>query len=436
MVAQLTTHGASDPRQEFAVEVVRRLRDSGHQALWAGGCVRDALMGKPPKDYDVATTAPPEFVVRLFGRRRTIPVGASFGVIIVQGSVPEQGHIEVATFRSDGPYSDGRRPDTVQFCTPEEDAARRDFTINGMFYDPLTDRLVDYVGGEDDLRRRLVRAIGDPDARFDEDKLRMLRAIRFTATLEFELDHRTEQSICRRHGALTVVSVERINAELHRMLAHPTRANAVRLLHRTELLQVIFPNSRAAPGSPEFSDSDVLDRVVRILGALRLPRFEPSLLALMTRGTVAGDEEDQWLREEASRLRLANSERDSLCWLFRATPVLQGIAERPLHRIKPLLAHPDHDLLLDLAQATAEADGRKAVDVEFCREFLRRYSPETLAPPPLVNGRDVLKSGVPAGPRIHSILSTLRDEQLDERLADRASALARLQTLANLPDAT
>ncbi|MCR4411750.1 MAG: CCA tRNA nucleotidyltransferase, partial [Thermoguttaceae bacterium] len=165
------------PRQ-FAEEVVRRLRAAGFLAYWAGGCVRDQLMGLDPKDYDVATSAVPEQVRQVFGRRRTVAVGAAFGVITVVGP-PGAGQIEVATFRSDRTYSDGRHPDEVVFSSPEEDAARRDFTINGLFYDPVAQEVIDYVGGRDDLARRLLRAIGDPRQRFAEDKLRLLRAVRF-----------------------------------------------------------------------------------------------------------------------------------------------------------------------------------------------------------------------------------------------------------------
>src|SRR5437764_9355374 len=166
--------------REFAVEVVQRLRDSGHQALWAGGCVRDQLMEQMPKDYDVATDALPDRVREIFGQRRTLPIGAAFGVITVLGP-RGAGQIDVATFRRDAAYSDGRHPDAVMFSDAEHDAQRRDFTINGLLYDPLDDRIVDYVGGQDDLKLHIIRAIGDPLARIAEDKLRMLRAVRFAA---------------------------------------------------------------------------------------------------------------------------------------------------------------------------------------------------------------------------------------------------------------
>ena len=176
----------SQPKR-FALDVVQRLRDAGFEAVWAGGCVRDALLGIAPKDYDVATSARPIDVVQLFGEHKTVSVGASFGVIVVLGRRRSDGQVEVATFRTDGEYSDGRRPVSIQFCSAEEDAVRRDFTINGIFYDPITDVVIDYVGGQKDLQRRVVRAIGTPKERFEEDKLRMLRATRFAARFQFHL---------------------------------------------------------------------------------------------------------------------------------------------------------------------------------------------------------------------------------------------------------
>ncbi|MCA9023409.1 MAG: CCA tRNA nucleotidyltransferase, partial [Planctomycetaceae bacterium] len=223
-----------------AVDIVRKLRDAGFQALWAGGCVRDLLLGKEPKDYDVATNALPDQVRHLFGTRRTLAVGASFGVIIVRGHQPDC-DVEVATFRSEGPYLDGRRPEHVRFTTAEEDAQRRDFTINGMFYDPLNESIYDYVGGKSDLQQHLIRAIGDPLERMQEDKLRLLRAIRFAATLQFHLAETTFQAIQRMSNEITVVSPERISDELRKMLIHPNRRLAMELVQRSGLLKPVIP---------------------------------------------------------------------------------------------------------------------------------------------------------------------------------------------------
>src|SRR6266568_6797818 len=198
---------AIDPQlaRDFAVEVVRRLRERGHQALWAGGCVRDQLMEQMPKDYDVATDAVPDRVREVFGKRQTLPIGAAFGVITVLGP-KGAGQIDVATFRRDAAYSDGRHPDAVSFSDAEHDAQRRDFTINGLFYDPLDDRVVDYVGGQEDLKLHVIRAIGDPLARIAEDKLRMLRAVRFAARFGFAIDDAVLAAVKQQAHELVIVS--------------------------------------------------------------------------------------------------------------------------------------------------------------------------------------------------------------------------------------
>src|SRR5208337_2552590 len=199
----MTPQSVEHPDRQFALEVVRRLRGAGFEAYWAGGCVRDELLGRRPKDYDVATSAAPPEIRGLFGQRRTLPLGAAFGVITVLGPRPA-GMIEVATFRQDADYSDGRHPDHVTFSSAREDAARRDFTINGMFFDPIDGQVIDFVGGQEDLRNQLIRAIGSPRLRFGEDKLRMLRAVRFTAAFGFSIDAETAAAVCEMAAEIAV----------------------------------------------------------------------------------------------------------------------------------------------------------------------------------------------------------------------------------------
>ena len=226
-----------DPEQQrrFALEVVRQLRTAGFEAYWAGGCVRDELLGRTPKDYDVATNATPPQIRALFGNTRTLPLGAAFGVITVLGP-RSAGMIEVATFRQDAEYSDGRHPDHVTFSSAREDAARRDFTINGMFFDPVDGQVIDFVGGQADLRDHLIRAIGSPRLRFGEDKLRMLRAVRFTAAFGFSLDAETAATIREMAHEIPVVSPERIAMEMRRVFDRvgPGAGNS--------------PSSRVGPG--------------------------------------------------------------------------------------------------------------------------------------------------------------------------------------------
>lgn len=237
--------------REDALAVVRRLRDAGHVAYFAGGCVRDQLLGLEPKDYDVATDAPPERVRQLFSN--TQAVGAAFGVILVR---QRKSQIEVATFRTDGKYLDGRRPEGVVFTTAEEDAKRRDFTINGLFYDPIEDRVIDYVGGQADLRNKILRAIGNPEERFEEDHLRLLRAVRFAARFGLQIEPATAAAIARHAEHLKRISPERIADELRLMLGDPTRTRAWPLLWQFALVDVIFrhlPTQTADALKPEQS---------------------------------------------------------------------------------------------------------------------------------------------------------------------------------------
>ncbi|HEV3237319.1 MAG TPA: CCA tRNA nucleotidyltransferase, partial [Gemmataceae bacterium] len=258
--------------RDFAIQVVRQLREAGYQALWAGGCVRDELLGLMPQDYDVATDARPEQVQKEF--RSTVAVGASFGVIEVLGPLADIGRltVEVATFRSDVSYSDGRHPDAVVFSSAKEDALRRDFTINGMFFDPLADELIDYVGGKQDLEAKIVRAIGDPKIRFEEDKLRMLRAVRIAARFNFSLDEATAKAIRGMANEIQVVSAERIAEELRKLLLSPHRARGVRLLDETGLANVLFPElalMKGVPqGLPNARTGDLWEHVVLVLEKL------------------------------------------------------------------------------------------------------------------------------------------------------------------------
>src|SRR6516225_8102356 len=241
---------ATPSERDFAIDVVRRLRDAGHEALWAGGCVRDELLRLVPKDYDVATSAHPDEVRRLF--RRTIAVGASFGVIEVLGPRTPAGplKVQVATFRSDVSYSDGRRPDAVVFSSAREDALRRDFTINGMFFDPLEGRLIDYVGGQDDLRDRVLRAIGEPRQRFDEDKLRLMRAVRLATRFGLTLEPATRAAIEAMSPEIGVVSAERVAEELRKLLVDPRRARGMRMFMDLKLAQAILPELLPMKGLP------------------------------------------------------------------------------------------------------------------------------------------------------------------------------------------
>jgi poly(A) polymerase len=417
---------ANDTRCEFALSVVQTLRNKGFEALWAGGCVRDALMGKSPKDFDVATTALPADVIRIFGVHRTVSVGASFGVVMVLSSKQRGEQVEVATFRMDGEYLDGRRPVSVQFCRPEEDARRRDFTINGLFYDPIENRVIDYVGGQQDLQAGIVRAIGDAHARFREDKLRMLRAIRFTATLQFQLDTSTKNAICSHHQDLGQVSIERVAQELRRMLAHETRGQSLDLLEETGLLKEFLPEicdeiGRANPLSRSVH-ANLEDASFELaLAALLLPLWNPSESKRDSRLNV--------VRGVCRRLKLSNAETDVICWLLEALPVLSDIPTKPLHVVKPLLGHIHAPSMLNLSTAVSKATGQTNADAVWCHGYLARTPVAILNPSPLITGHDVQTLGIQAGPVIRELLSQIRNEQLDEKLHDRNQALEHLRGL-------
>ncbi len=418
-------------QREFAVEVVQRLKQAGFTALWAGGCVRDYLLGKVPKDYDVATSATPEQVRKVFKARKTLDVGASFGVIVVVGS-KRAGSVEVATFRSDGNYSDGRRPDSVTFSSPEEDAQRRDFTINGMFYDPLEQKVLDFVGGERDLSQGYIRAIGDPHDRMREDKLRMLRAVRFTAHLEFGLARGTKSAITEMSPQIHVVSVERIAAELRRMLTDQHRHIAIELADEVGLLEQVLPevierdlNEDPAVTKPwlggrqrkaDAKGQGIGDNVRNMLRLLQEPSFE---LAFATLTRAAPD-----VGAICRRLRFSNEELDKILWLNRHQDALREADKLTLAQLKRLLAHPHRDDLLALTRAALLAENVELHPVLFCERFLETTPPEILNPPPLITGDDLIALGLQPGPRFKQLLDEIRDAQLNCELADHDEAQA------------
>jgi tRNA nucleotidyltransferase/poly(A) polymerase len=416
-----------DPQTQraFAVEVVEKLRAAGFEALWAGGCVRDQLLGRTPKDYDVATSARPEQIRELFGKRNTLAIGAAFGVISVLGRPRSAGQIEVATFREDAAYSDGRRPDAVTFSTAEADATRRDFTVNGLFFDPIEGRVIDYVGGQEDLRKQVLRAIGNPADRIAEDKLRMLRAIRFAATFAFALEPRTQAAIQAMAGEVKIVSAERIAAELRLMLSHPSRARGVALLEESGLAAAILPEVSMAPAyvwqstlqqlellEPfDLQSSGGLANHAELRRSVSFPlAFATLLHAFVDAGAAA---------PICSRLKLSNKETESIVWLLRNQNALVDAATQPWPRLQRLLIHPGITELLAMHRATHPT---KTAEVAFCLEKLA-LPPAVLNPPPLITGDDLRAIGIPPGPHYQQLLEAVRDAQLDEKLENTSEAL-------------
>ena len=420
---QLST--SPHPGRDDAVAIVRRLRENGHVAYFAGGCVRDLLLKVEPKDFDVATDATPDRVRRLFAN--TQAVGAAFGVVLVRHG---RSVVEVATFRADGAYDDGRRPTAVTFTDAAHDARRRDFTINGLFLDPLTDAVIDHVGGRADVAARVVRAIGDPDERFAEDHLRLLRAVRFAARLGFAVEPATAAAIRRHAPALKRISPERVGDELRLMLTAPTRSAAWSLLWQLELVPVLFRflPPRTAPHRPDrdvllalASDAAVPFALATAAGALAYLLHDPreDLPEALADDAVAAA-----VRGARQAMRLSNDESDGMAGVLTAVRPLALGAPPTVATMKRFLAKPvapGGRLLLGALVSVGAVDHSRAKDVEAALADLARGD---VAPPPLITGDDLTAAGLRPGPVFRRVLDRVYDAQLEQRVTTREQALA------------
>ena len=402
--------------RDFALDVVRRLRSAGHQAVWAGGCVRDQLLQLEPTDYDVATDAPPDKVQAIFGKRQTLAVGAAFGVVVVFAR-RRQAQVEVATFRQDAEYSDGRHPDSVSFSSDREDALRRDFTINGLFYDPISEQVIDYVGGEADLRLGIIRAIGEPWERFREDKLRMLRAVRFASTFGFEIDPPTLSAVQQHAQELNQVSAERIAAELRLMLVHPNRRVAVELLRESQLLSQVFPDL-AVHDSGWRMIVQTLDHLAEDDQTREWTERQWIATSLACLFRSSADR----IRDLCLRLRLSKEEYVSVQWLVDHEQAVINACELPWPQIQRILIQPLSPQLVCLADAGCLAATIDRTGVDFCRQKLQ-LTAEQLNPTPLITGDDLVAHGFKPSPAFRDILEAVRDAQLTGKLRSREAAM-------------
>jgi poly(A) polymerase len=413
--------------REFALDVVRQLRNAGFEALWAGGCVRDELLGLEPHDYDVATNARPEEVQALF--RRTIAMGASFGVIEVIGPriAGEHLKVQVATFRIDGPYEDSRRPASVRFCSAQEDALRRDFTINGMFFDPVESRVIDYVGGADDLKAKILRAIGNPHERFTEDKLRLLRAVRFAARFELNIDATTAEAARAMAGQITLVAAERIAEELRKLLTNKHRVRGIQLMTDMRLVDPILTELQPLLAPPGEQWQHTLKVLQYLPEAIEFPLGMGTLLLECAQPETVACE---CAEHVCDRLKLANAERDRICWLVEKCRYLDDAPAMRKSDLKMILIHPGiHDLFL-LHRAIAKADGQSTAHVDFCEQRLREWSAAgTLNPPPHITGDDLIRMGLRPGKEFRMLLEAVRRAQLEEEINTREQALELVQRL-------
>lgn len=428
--------------REKAISVVRRLHEEGFEAFFAGGCVRDMLLDKIPQDYDITTNARPEEIRRLFSE--TIPVGAQFGVMLV---VIDGEPFEVATFRHDGPYLDGRRPSHVRYGNLEEDILRRDFTINGMVYDPIADRLIDLVEGRTDLERRLIRAIREPQARLEEDRLRMIRAVRFAASLGFTIDPRTFAAIQQLAATITTIAWERIGDEVTRILIEGGARRGFELLDESGLLQVLLPEIVALKGTPQSPDyhpeGDVFAHTLLVLSHL-----EPVSSETLAYGCLLHDvAKPVCFRQEAERITFyghtevgAAMSEQILKRLKRGRAIWERVAylvrnhlrhvqapQMRLATLKRFLREEGIDELLELTRIDALASNGNLQYYQFCKQRLAELNEAQIRPPPLVRGTDLIALGLVPGPIFSEILQRVEDQQLGGELTSREQALEWIQ---------
>ena len=438
--------------KKFAISTIETLRQHGFQAYLVGGCVRDLALQREPADFDVATSATPTQVMETFPE--TYAVGAQFGVVLVPSpggecANGEQGTsksyvVEVATFRSDLGYSDGRHPDEVRFTQdPREDAARRDFTINGMMLDPVTGELLDFVGGREDLEAKLIRAIGDPNRRFGEDKLRMLRAVRFAARFEYEIEADTLAAIRLLARDIQLVSRERVRDELSKMLTEGHARRAFLLLDQTGLLKEVLPEISGMKGvqqPPEFHpEGDVFVHTLLLLENLPLP-CPPTLAwgALLhdvgkpATFRVAPDrirfdghvEVGVKIAEEiCTRLRFSNHDTDQVLSLVDNHMRFGHVTRMKESTLKKFMRLPGFDEHLALHRADSLASHGNLSTHDFLQKKLAEIPPENIRPAALMTGDDLIAAGYVPGPRFGEILEAVEDAQLEGRLLSREDAL-------------
>jgi len=379
--------------------------------MFAGGCVRDMLMGKRPHDYDVATSARPDDVIALF--RRTQKVGVQFGVVLAHvGGFS----IEVATFRAESHYADGRHPTEVHFTDAREDAIRRDFTINGMFYDPLKREVVDYVGGQKDIQAGLIRAIGEPQRRFEDDHLRILRAIRFAGRLGFTIDPATWSAMCENVTSIRRISPERIREELTAILSHPSRAKAFDDLRACDVLGHLWPDAPAVVPNG--------DQVHALLATLPTKaRFELALTVLLHALSA------EKIEDACDALRCSNDTKRTVVWLHSNQDALMNPADVSLADLKLLMAHPAFNDLLMLFAAKLRALGQPTTPYRRILARVRDIPPEDVTPPPWVDGHTLESLGVLKGPIYKQVLDKVYYAQLNGDLADPPAARAYAEDL-------
>ncbi|MGB5218374.1 MAG: CCA tRNA nucleotidyltransferase [Smithella sp.] len=418
-----------------AREIVRHLKQSGYEAYFVGGCVRDFILGHPSSDYDIVTSALPDQIIALFPH--TLSIGIKFGVVAV---IVENCPYEVATFRSDDIYEDGRHPSQIRFSSAREDVFRRDFTVNGLLMDPASGEIKDYVNGRSDIEKKIIRTIGNPDSRFNEDYLRMLRAIRFATNLEFVIEPETKKAIERHAPKINQISAERIRDELNKILTSGGARTGFELLSETNLLLEILPEVAKLQGveqPPRFHpEGDVWQHTLKMLEFLPVNGELENNICLAW-GTLLHDvgkamtrsvdgkgvhffghvEKGEIIAENImQRLRFSRAQRETVLALIRQHMVFMNVQKMRPGRLKRFLRMPDFDLHLKLHRLDCLASHGMLDNYEFCREKIQNLDKEDLHPPRLLSGNDLMAMGFSPGKIIGEILLALEEEQLEGRI--------------------
>ncbi len=430
------------PRQS-ATELARRLISAGHTAYFAGGCVRDRLLSRKPKDFDIATSATPQQVTRLFPGSNE--VGAHFGVVIAKHNGH---HVEIATFRTDGSYHDGRRPDSVTFSTPEHDAQRRDFTVNGLFEHPETGEIIDFVNGLADIKSRTLRAIGDPAARFNEDALRLLRAVRFATVLDFSIEPETNRALHHHARLLDKISPERIRDEFSKILTSPRRRAGVEHLTEAGLIDRFLPELRATIGCDQppqwHPEGDVFTHTMIMLDLIEPDAPLDLCLAVLLHdigkppcrtvddtGRIRFNSHDavgaEMTAEILRRLRYPNHTIDSAVHMVARHMRFMAVQDMRVAKLKRFMAAPEFPMEMELHRVDCASSNGFTDNYEFLLQKEHEFANEPLIPKPLVNGRDLINLGMHPGPRFKEILESIQTEQLEGRILARDQALDYLK---------
>ena len=424
--------------KQNAIHVVSVLQQHGYRAVFAGGCVRDVLMGREPADYDIATSAQPPEVIALFPR--TIPVGAKFGVVRV---IIDSHEFEVATFRTEKGYLDHRHPEVVEYSDARNDVLRRDFTINALLYDPIEDRLLDYVDGRKDIEAGIVRTVGDPAERFEEDYLRMIRAVRFAARFGYRIEEATLAAIRRNAAKIMQMSRERIGQEVLKIFGGPNPHVGLQLLSDTALLAHVLPEVEAMKGVEQpanfHPEGDVFQHALLALKVMGEPRSPEFSLAVMlhdvgkpptfertpdrirfSNHTDAGAELVEQIGE---RLRISNDQVSYIASLVRDHMRFMNVREMKESTLKKLLRGPHFDDLLEVHRLDCLASHGDLTAWEFCKQKVQEFGRENIAPPRLLTGKDLIELGYEPGPTFKEILTQVEDAQLDGKIADKQQAI-------------